>query len=48
MLYQSHAYYHLGDLDNQCAELRRIRSRARGTRLQDVVEGYFGYGTCTD
>jgi len=48
MLYQSHAYYHLGELDNQCAELRRIRSRAQGTRLEGVVETYFGYGKCAD
>lgn len=46
MLYQSHAYYHLGELDNQCAMLRRIRARAGGTRLEGVVEGYFGYGKC--
>lgn len=48
MLYQSHAYYHLGDLDQQCAVLRRMRSRAGGTRLAVVVEGYFGYGKCAD
>jgi serine/threonine-protein kinase len=47
MLYQSHAYYHLGELDNQCAVLRKIRARATGTRLEGVVEGYFGYGKCT-
>ena len=48
MLYQSHAYYHLGDLDSQCAVLRRIRGRSHGTRLEGVVEGYFGYGKCSD
>ena len=46
LLYKSHAYYHLGELDNQCAVLRRIRGRAGGTRLEGVVEGYFGYGKC--
>ena len=45
-LYKSHAYYHLGELDDQCTVLRRIRSRAAGTRLEAVVEGYFGYGKC--
>jgi hypothetical protein len=48
MLYQAHAYYHLGELENECAMLRRIRSRADGTRLEDVVKGYFGYGKCPD
>jgi hypothetical protein len=48
MLYQSHAYYHLGDLDGQCAVLRRLRSQARGSRIAPVVEGYFGYGKCAD
>jgi hypothetical protein len=48
MLYQSHAYYHLGDLDGQCAVLRRLRSQARGSGIAPVVEGYFGYGKCTD
>jgi len=48
MLYQAHAYYHLGELEKECAELRRIRSRAAGTRLEDVVKGYFGYGKCQD
>jgi serine/threonine-protein kinase len=46
LLYKSHAYYHLGELDDQCAVLRRIRSRASGSRLEAVVEGYFGYGKC--
>jgi hypothetical protein len=45
-IYKSHAYYHLGELDTQCAVLRRIRSRATGTRAEAVVEGYFGYGKC--
>ena len=48
MLYQAHAYYHLGELENECAMLRRIRSRAAGTRLEDVVKGYFGDGRCQD
>jgi len=48
MLYQAHAYYHLGELENECAMLRRIRSRATGTRLEDVVKGYFGDGRCPD
>jgi serine/threonine-protein kinase len=48
MLYQSHAYYHLNDLDQQCAVLRRMRARAGGTRLEELVEGYFGPGKCTD
>jgi serine/threonine protein kinase len=48
MLYQAHAYYHLGELENECAMLRRIRSRAAGTRLEDVVKGYFGDGRCPD
>ena len=49
MLYQAHAYYHLGELENECAMLRRIRSRAAGTRLEEVVNGYFGgYGKCPD
>ena len=48
LLYKSHAYYHLGDLTSQCAVLRRIRARATGTRLEPIVEGYFGYDKCTD
>jgi hypothetical protein len=48
MLYQSHAYYHLGDLDKQCAVLRRIRARAGGTDVEGIVEQYFGYGKCAD
>ena len=48
MLYQAHGYYHLGELENECAMLRRIRGRATGTRLEDVVKGYFGDGRCPD
>ncbi len=47
MLYQAHAYYHLQDLDRQCAVLRRIRDRADGTRLESVIGEYFGYGKCS-
>ncbi|HEX6048927.1 MAG TPA: serine/threonine-protein kinase [Gemmatimonadaceae bacterium] len=47
MLYQAHAYFHLQDLDRQCAVLRRIRDRAPGTRLEPVIGEYFGYGKCS-
>jgi serine/threonine-protein kinase len=47
MLYQAHAYYHIQDLDRQCAVLRRIRDRASGTRLESVIGEYFGYGKCS-
>ena len=46
LLYESHAYFHLQDLDRQCAVLRRIRPRAAGTRLEPVIDEYFGYGKC--
>jgi hypothetical protein len=46
LLYKGHGYVHLDQFGEACATFRRIRDRAAGTKVEAVIEGYFGYGKC--